>query len=268
MGKRNGTPVAGGAKKPDESAGLPDYDKCEMTGRERIVCIITGCAAIYAAGFIFYRSHAFSALLCPLGFFYPYFKAKRIIEKRKENLNIQFKDMLYSLSSSLSAGKPVELALPCVLKDLAVLYPDPDTDIIMEVLYIIRKTEFNEPVESAFSDFARRARLEDIENFADVLRICKRTGGNIVEVIKNTSNIISDKVEIKQEIKVMLSERKFEQKVLNALPVLMVMLLSASAGNYMEPVFTTLPGRVVMTVSITLFASAYFISRKIMSIRV
>ncbi len=126
----------------------------------------------------------------------------------------------------------------------------------------------NETVEAVLSDFARRARIEDVENFSDVFQLCKRTGGNIVEVVRNTSGIISDKIEIRQEIDMLLAQRKFEQKVLNVVPVAMIVLLSASAADYMEPVFTTAVGRLVMTAAIGLLAAAWFLSRRIMDIKV
>lgn len=187
---------------------------------------------------------------------------------RKNELNIQFKDMLYSLSSSLSAGKSIELAFKDVLKDLSIMYPDPDASIIKEAGYIARKIDMNETVESALCDFARRAHSEDIDSFVDVFRTCKRMGGNMVEIIRNTSNIINDKIEIKQEINTILAERRFEQKVLNVLPILLILLLSLSAGDYMYPVFNTGTGRAVMSVAIILLIGAYFISKKITDIDV
>lgn len=245
-----------------------DYDIYVMTTKEKGIYITLAATGIFIVGYIFYRNFLLSALLCPLAFFYPKMKTKEIIQKRKNELNIQFKDLLYSLSSSLSAGKSVEMAFRDVLKDLSIIYPDPNTYILKEVEYILRKLAMNETIESALADFAQRSQLEDVQNFVDVFYTCKRTGGNIVDIIRNTSNIINDKIEIKQEIDTLLSARKFEQKVLNVMPILMIVILSVSAADYMEPVFSTVAGRVVMTVSIALLAVAYFVSKKIMDIKV
>jgi tight adherence protein B len=195
-------------------------------------------------------------------------KEKEIIKRRKNDLNLQFKDMLYSLSSSLSAGRSIETAFQSVLADLSILYGDNEASIIVEMECIINKIKLNETVESALIDFAERAHLEDIDNFVDVFQICKRTGGNIIEVLKNASNIINDKIEIKQEIDTLLAERRFEQKILNILPILMIILLSVSAGDYIAPVFNTVIGRLAMTLSVVLLLVAYLISKKIMDIRV
>jgi len=46
---------------------------------------------------------------------------------------------------------------------LCILYPDPDTYIIREVEYIVRRLEMNETIEDALEDLAKRSHLEDIQ---------------------------------------------------------------------------------------------------------
>lgn len=208
-----------------------------------------------------------SAFLTPLALLYPRIMTREIIRRRKKELNIQFKDMLYSLSSSLSAGKTVESAFREALRDLAVLYPEPSAFILTELRRIISRLDMNETLESALQDFAGRAKLEDVDNFVNVFNISKRSGGNLAEVIRNTSSIINDRIEVGQEVDTMLAERKFEQKVLNVIPILMILLLSASAPDYMDPVFNTPAGRITMSVSIVLLLIAWLISAKICNIR-
>ncbi len=246
---------------------MNNYNSYSMSIAERILYSLIAAAAIFAIGFVFYRSPVLSALLTPLALFYPRVKKKNIIDKRKKELNIQFKDMLYSLSSSLSAGKTVEAAFREVGKDLSVLYHDPSTFIMVEVSAITNKLDMNETIESALYDFANRSGLEDVTNFANVFSICKRSGGNIAEVIRNTSSIINDRIEVSQEVDTMMAERRFEQKVLNVVPILMIVLLSASAPDYMSPVFNTATGRATMTGAIFLLVVAWYISDKVANIK-
>ncbi len=70
----------------------------------------------------------------------------------------------------------------------------------------------NEPIETVLFDFAQRAHLEDLTNFVDVFVISKRSGGNLVEIMRNTSTLIGDKLQIEQEIETLLAKRKLEQK--------------------------------------------------------
>ncbi|KUO77370.1 MAG: pilus assembly protein TadB [Clostridia bacterium BRH_c25] len=247
---------------------LVDYNIYQMTIREKLVSILSAGTGIFAAGYIFYRSIILALLLVPLALFYPRFRRKEIIRKRKNELNLQFREALYSIASSLSAGKSIETALKDAQKELAIQYPDAETYILLELEQISRRIGMNETIEEALSDFAARSHLEDIMNFTDVFAICKRTGGNMVHVVKNTAEIISEKIDVKQEIDVLLTEKRLEHKVLNLMPVLIILLLSTSAEEFMAPVFSEPLGRAAMTFSLMLFATAYFISKKIMDIEV
>lgn len=248
--------------------GLIDYDVYVMTKEEKIINIIIAAAVIFAIGYMCYRSVILSALLALVSLKWPKMRVKQIIEKRHNELTIQFKDMLYSLSSSLSAGKSVETGLKECLQDLKIIYPDDDEYIIQELTYIVRGIEMNETIEDMFAQFSERAHDEDIENFVDIFRTCKRTGGDMVQVIKTTSQTIGEKIEIKQEINTMISGKKFEFKALMIMPVFLILILSVSSADYMAPVFETFIGHAVMTVAIVLFAVAYLVGNKMMSIKV
>ncbi len=248
--------------------GLIDYDIYVMGKEEKILNIIIAAVVIFAVGYMFYRNIILSILLALFSVKWPKIRVEQIIKKRHSDLAIQFKDMLYALSSSLSAGKSVETGLKECLQDLRIIYPDESAYIIQEISYIVRGVDMNETIEDMFGQFAERAHNEDIENFVDVFRTCKRTGGDLVQVIRTTSQTIGEKIEVKQEIATMISGKKFEFKALMVMPIFLILLLSVSSADYMAPVFETMIGHIVMTVAIVMFVIAYFVGNKIMSIEV
>lgn len=248
--------------------GLIDYDIYVMTHRERLLYTLLAAVAIFIVGMIFYQRPILALLLSLFSLKFPKIRTAQIIRKRKQTLNTQFKDMLYALSSSMSAGRSLEMAFQDALCDLEVIYPDPETPIMQETTYILRCISMNMTVEDAISQFAARAHIEDIQNFADVIRICKRSGGNLIEVIRSTSQMITDKIETKNEIETVITAKKFESRIMTCTPIVMVAVLSAASPDYMKPVFTTVVGAVVMTVAIVLFVVSFFIGEKIMEIEV
>ena len=80
----------------------------------------------------------------------------------------------------------------------------------MELEYIIRGISMNNTVESMLQKFAERAHLEDVDNFVDIFVTCKRTGGDLIQVMRSTSNTIGEKIEVKQEIDTMIAGKKFD----------------------------------------------------------
>jgi tight adherence protein B len=239
-----------------------------MSFKEKIYHIVKVIPLIYLLAFLFYKNHVLSIILCFSAFVYPSIENKKIIKRRKAELNMQFKDMLYSLHSSLSAGKSIELSFMGIKDDLRILYPGNDTYIVIEAIYIAKKLEMNETIEASLDDFAKRSGLEDIRNFAEVFRICKRTGGNVVEAIKRTACIINDKIEIKQDIGIMLASKNLERKVLNIMPIIILGMLTISAKDYIEPVYSMAAGRIVMSIAAVLIIVSYFISKKMVDIEI
>lgn len=259
-----------GRKKKEEirprEDGLTDYNIYIMSRQEKIANIIFAAVVLFLVGYVFYRNWILSAILMLFSVKFPEIRTKQIIEKRKNQLTLQFKDMLYSLSSALSVGKSVETGIRDSLQDLRVMYPDPNTDILREMEYILRGIGMNNTVEEMFAQFGERAHLEDIDNFVDIFVTCKRTGGDLIEVMRSTSNTIGEKIEVKQEINTMVSGKKYEFNFMMILPVIMVEFLALTSGDYMDPVFTEPAGIAAMTAAIAIFAVAYVVGSKIMKI--
>ncbi len=259
-----------GRKKKEEirprEDGLTDYNIYIMSRQEKIANIIFAAVVLFLVGYVFYRNWILSAILMLFSVKFPEIRTKQIIEKRKNQLTLQFKDMLYSLSSALSVGKSVETGIRDSLQDLRVMYPDPNTDILREMEYILRGIGMNNTVEEMFAQFGERAHLEDIDNFVDIFVTCKRTGGDLIEVMRSTSNTIGEKIEVKQEINTMISGKKYEFNFMMILPVIMVEFLALTSGDYMDPVFTEPAGIAAMTAAIAIFAVAYVVGSKIMKI--
>ena len=253
---------------PEINLEFYNYNDYRMPLMEKLLSAAAAMLVVCAAAYVFYRSAPLCAIVSPIGLLYLPYRRKQQIIKRKDALKHQFRDMLYSLSSGLMAGKTLESALRDVRGDLEIIYPDPETAIVREVDIMLRKMLLNETIDAALGDLAERSGIEDIDSFCNVLATCRKMGGNLVEIVKNTTNILGDKMEIKNEIDVLLAQRRFEKKILNIMPIALVFVLSVTAKDYIEPVFTTLTGKIVMSAAILLIAVSWLLSEKIMNIDV
>lgn len=246
-----------------------DYNTYELTVKEYLVIATLACTFFFLIGYIFYNNIMMAILFALLGFFYPKLQRKKLLDKRKKELSQQFQQALFSLSSSLVAGRSIENAFLEVTKDLYLLYPDPETKIIREFELINKRIANRETIESALLDFSERAGIDDITSFTDVFVTCKRTGGDLVEVIRRTSTMISEKIEIEQEINIMIAQKRFESNAILLTPILMVALLSYSSSDYMAPLYKISDlGPFVMSVCLIIMGFSYVISQKIMNIKV
>ncbi len=256
-------------EEPTTENGMLDYNVYTFKWHEYLLIALTAGAVLFVIGFIFYQNVILALLFSFIGFYYPKIRKKKLIKKRKAELSRQFQQALFSLSSSLVAGRSIENAFREVTNDLYLLYPGKETLIIREFEQINKLLENRETIESALEDFSRRAGVEDISNFTDVFVTCKRTGGDLVEVIRRTANMINEKFEIQQEISVMVAQKRFESNALAVAPIGIVALLTYSSKDYMEPMYQWSEfGPIIMTICLGILVFSFWICQRIMDIEV
>jgi tight adherence protein B len=247
-------------------ASLPDYTVYRLSRKQFTAAAFIGCALTFVAAYLFYRSVFAALVLSAAGLSYPRLHRKTLLLRRRERLTLQFKEALYSLTSSLAAGRSVENAFIAALDDLRLLYPDPQTEVLTEFEIIRARMAYGEPLEQALKDFSERAKIDDIAQFVDVFSTCKRSGGDLVEVIRRTTQTIGEKLDIQQEIAVMVAQKRYEARIMMVVPFVFLAFLGYAAPDYMAPLYSG-TGYVLLTVSMLLLAVCYWAMAKVMSIR-
>ncbi|MNI48796.1 hypothetical protein D3C73_1033790 [compost metagenome] len=84
-------------------------------------------------------------------------------------------------------------------------------------------------------------------------------------MVRRTSTIIGEKLDIQQDIAVSIAQKKFEAKALLAAPLIMVLFMSLTASDYMEPMYTG-AGMAVSTLALAGLFLCYLWTSKIMNI--
>lgn len=200
------------------------------------------------------------------GFGFLPIRTEQIVKSRRKKLNMQFRDMLEALNTSLGAGKTVMDSFHSVYDDLKVQY-DEDAYILKELEVILSGMENNVDIEVLLNDFGMRSGIDDIESFSNVFKICYRKGGNIKDTIRNTHQILSDKMEISEEIETIVSGNKMEQKIMIAMPIVLIALIKMMSKDFAAN-FTTFAGIISTSIAVVLFIAAYFIGKEVLDIKV
>ncbi len=244
---------------------VEDYNIYHFSLTERLRYILEGLMVVSILGAQFYKSILSVILLSPLIIIYFKKQRSRLTEKRKWQLNLEFRDGINSLSAAISAGYSAEHAFIEAIKDLKRMYPD-GAMIIEEFTYLVNQIQMNITVEKALYDFGERSGVEDIISFAEVFTTAKRTGGDIVQIIKSTGSIISDRLEVKREIITLIAAKKFEATIMKIVPVGILCYLTVSSPGFLEPLYHNLFGIFVMTILLGIYLFTYRIIDNIIAI--
>ena len=181
---------------------------------------------------------------------------KRMREKHKQELLVQFRDLLYSISSSVSSGRNMVQSLEESLDFWNSTYDDTDTIIIDVKAMISRIRNGGEKDTEVFREFAELSGLDDIRDFAAVYENCKSTGGNLITAINRATDIIGDKITLERELRSQMAEKVFEGRIVALAPFAIIVFLRFSSEEYLEPLYETSEGRTVMTICLGLIALA------------
>lgn len=250
-----------------KNCGLPDYGKYQFRPKERVLYMLEGILLVGAVGYFFYRSWIACFCLLPAVGFFLKEKKRDLAARRRQELSIQFKDMIRALSANLKAGYSVENAFREAYRDMEMLY-GAEAMICGEIRYILAGLDNNAVLENLLYGLGMRSGLADIMQFADVFGIARQSGGNMTDILARTAAVIEQKTETDKEIQIMISAKKTEQKIMNIVPFLIIFYVGTTSRGFFDVLYHNVIGIVVMTVCLGFYGAAYLMSKRIVDIEV
>lgn len=249
------------------SAWNIDYGKYHFSIRESIWYSLQGGLVVGCIAYFFYRSVLACVFLLPVFVFFLQEKRRELAKKRRQELSMQFKDMILSVSANQKAGYSVENAIREAYRDMLMLYGK-DSYICKELSFIMKGLDNNVVLEKLLYNLGVRSRVPDILQFADVFLIAKRNGGNMTEILAETASTMEQKVEVDREIQVLISSKQMEQKIMNVVPFLIIFYISITSKGFFDVLYHNLAGIVIMTICLIIYFIAFRMSRQIVEIEV
>ena len=244
---------------------MEDYRTYHLTVREGI-----GCAGGYlllsgAVSYLFYRSWIPFFLLLPGYLWFSRECRKSLGERRRQRLEREFLAGLQAVETALGAGYSVEHAFEEALSEMEKM-PWEYGVMIREMRAIVSGLHVNRSLEPQLLELADRSGLEDVESFAQVFSAAKRSGGNLIAIIRHTVQILYQRQEIRQEIQVCLAGRRMEQQVMSLVPGLILFYVEAASPEFLEALYHNTAGIGVMTACLAVYIGAWVLGRRIIQI--
>ena len=253
---------------PQWSAAVPDYTVSPSTLFDHIASFFIGFAAGFVVLFIFYKVIPLAALGGAItGTVYIFVAEQAAIQKRLKKLRVQFYDLLEAMSVAMRAGNPVLKALESAREDLTLIYPG-DSDILVELDVIIKKFDNAIPLSESFADFARRSGLEDVASFASIYATIEGKSSRADEIVRETQQIIADKMEIEMEIDTLMTAAKSEVNIMLFMPLVILAVIGYAGAGFMDAIYTEPLGRVVATGGLIVFIISFIMARKFSNVEI
>ena len=210
--------------------------------------LVKGICYIVMIAWLFFDRIAFAILLIP--YLFVFMKQQRIhkVHREKEKLRKEFREMMISIGNSLSAGYSIENALKTAKNDLEMY--EEHSLLAKELQLLINKLKMNEPVDNLLFDMAEHVGLEEFYQFAQVISIAKKSGGNRIEITENTIEHLSQAIQTKEEIHTMIAAKQMEKKIMSVMPYFILLYVRIANPGYFDILYESFAGVLVAVISL------------------
>ncbi len=249
-------------------SSVPDYSVSPSGLPDHVLAFLIGFGAGSLVLFIFYKIVPVAILGGVIvGGINIFAASKNAVKKRLLRLRVEFYDLLEAMSVAMRAGNPMLKALESAQNDLSMIYPE-NSDIMIELELLIRRFRNAIPLSEAFSDFAQRSGLEDVESFASIYATIEGRSGRADEIVRETQQIIADKMEIEMEIDTMMTAAKSEVNIMLFMPLVILGVIGHAGAGFMDALYTTAVGRLVATGGLVVFFISFAMARKFSNVEI
>lgn len=244
---------------------IKDYRIYAFDKKTAVLCVLEGVLLNALISVLFYNS--LLAMIPGMILIVFYYKEKKhvLARKRMQGMRRELKEFLNALVAALQTGRSLENAFIEAVKDLE-RYVEEKTPLVLELKQICVKVSLGEALEKLLLDFSRRSHMEELEYFSEVFSVGKRSGGNIVSIMKNTIRMLQERMEVEEEIATAITEKKLEFQVMTVIPLAMIVYLRISVGNLLDSLYGNVMGICVMSLCLVIYGGCYLYGKRILEI--
>ncbi len=192
----------------------------------------------------------------------PYFLLTRAASARSAALTSQLPEALELMARSLQAG----LGLSDAFKLVAEEMPLP---IAQEFGRVFEEVRFGRDYREAFKGLTdRNPDSFDLKLMVSSVLLQRETGGNLIEILENISNMIRERFLFLAKVQAMTSEAKFTAMILGALPLFVVGMLMVMNPTYLIPLKDDILGNLILGYCFTSYSIGVMVMRDMSNVEV
>ncbi len=189
----------------------------------------------------------------------PWLMLRRRQGIRRRQFENAFPDALDLMTNALRAGYSLQAAMEFVGRES-------QAPLRQEFLRFYDEQRLGVDVRTALLAMQERIGTEEARLFVTSLIIQRETGGNLVELLTNISNLIRERLKFQANLATLTAEPKMSARVLAAMPFVMFFAIYTINRQYMEPLFSHPVGKLLVVYAVVSVIVGYVIMDRIASI--
>jgi tight adherence protein B len=191
-----------------------------------------------------------------LPYLFVWFKAKR----RMRAFEDQLPDLLITMAASLKAGHSFKQGLQSVVDE-------GQEPAAKELRRVLTDTQLGRPMDEALQDTADRVGSNNFSFVITAVNIQRQVGGSLAGLFDMVADTVRDRQQFARKIRSLTAMGRMSAYVLVGLPFFIALAITVLNPTYMDPLFHSHAGHVLLVLGMTMIAFGSLILKKIVSFK-
>jgi tight adherence protein B len=151
---------------------------------------------------------------------------------------------------------------------LRVIASESAEPVKSEFRHIVESQSIGLSMSEAVERIVDRVPIPEANFFAIVISIQQKAGGNLSEALANLSRVLRDRKKMKAKVKAVASEANASAMIIGSMPFIVGFLIYLTSPKYLELLWTTTTGRMMLVVAAVWMSIGIAVMRKMISFEV
>lgn len=184
------------------------------------------------------------------------------LRRRRQNTFLNdFADAIDVMVRGLKAGLPVSEAMK-------IIATESGPPVGPEFLDVVDGQKVGITIDQGIERMVERMPLAEVNFLAIVMAIQAKTGGNLSEALSNLSKVLRERKKMKAKIRSVSQEAKSSAAIIGSLPFIITGALLVLNPNYLNPMFETTLGNMLIAGSLTWMGMGVLVMRKMINFEI
>lgn len=243
------------------------YWQQDIRKREYVRIFLEGMTLVFVLSYVFYGTLWAVPFLSPLLIGYVSIRTLELIKKKQSQFRLQFKNAIQSLSAALHVGYSAENAMRETYRELQLLYQKEER-ILREFRYMNHQLDMNMALEGILMAFAKRTKDEEVQLFVTVFSMAKRSGGDMIAIIRSAITRMTEQVEMEQDMQTTIAAKKLEFQIMTVIPIGILLYMKVGFPEFLDVLYGNVTGVLLMSVCLIVYLVTYLLGRRIVEVEV
>ncbi len=190
----------------------------------------------------------------------PRFILFKLTKRRQTKFVSELANSLDVVVRGVKSGLPLNECLGIIARES----PEP---LASEFREVIDQQRMGVTLSEALGRLADRMPLPEVRFLTIVIGIQQQAGGNLSEALGNLSGVLRDRFRMSMKVKALSSEAKSSAIILASLPPTVMVMVSMSTPDFIQPLFTTKTGTMFITFGLIWMVVGCLVMRKMINFK-